>query len=424
MHQQKQRTLFFSYIICTLAALFYLYEFALQVLPSVITNQLMRDLQLDAASLGIVSAFYYYAYTPMQLPAGLLYDRFGPRKVLTIAITLCAIGALFFSLTHDMTMAAAGRFFMGIGSAFSFSGALLLISRWFPKNYFPVLSGMVQFMSAIGAISGQVLLANIAVQLGWRNSVHVLALIGIALAILVAIIVRDYPRTSINGVEPIKKVGFNNVSKVFKSKQTWLIALYSFSVWAPIATFAALWGIPFLVAADAIATHNAACYVAFVWLGVGIGSPLLGWWSEKIKSRCLPLTVVAIAGIIAMVTIIYFPYLNKILVSLGMFLLGVAGSGQSLTFSLINDETDPSYTGTAIGFNNMAIVAGGAVFQPLVGILLHNQWHGAMAHGVPLYSVVEYRSALWVLPLCYLIAAIVSSKFLRESKRFAKNSIF
>ncbi len=419
MFSAKKPSLTGSYIICGLAAFFYLYEFSLQVLPSVITTELMRDLRMDAAGLGIMSACYYYAYTPMQLPAGMLYDRFGPRLVMTIAILLCAIGALFFSLTDSVGWAAAGRFFMGIGSAFSFSGALLLISRWFPKNYFPLLSGLVQFMSAVGAIAGQMLLSVIALQLGWRMSVHGLALIGFVLAIVIWLGVRNWPAQVINTeASSNNKATTGAVTRLLQNKQAWLIALYAFAVWAPIAAFAALWGIPFLVAVNGIATHNAAFYIAFIWLGVGIGSPLLGWWSEKIKRRCLPLTTVAILGVIALASIIYLPHLPKLILSMDMFLLGVAGAGQSLTFSLINDDIDPTVTGTAIGFNNMAIVAGGAIFQPLIGILLHHQWHGALLNNTPLYTAAEYRWALWALPLCYLLAALVSAVFLREPKRF------
>ncbi len=119
--------------------MFYMYEFILQVSTAVMTNELMSDLHLNAAELGAMTAFYYYAYTPMQLPAGLLYDRFGPRLLLTLAVSVCALGAFLFAATSNVWMASTGRFLMGIGSAFSFIGALLLVSRWFPPHYFALL---------------------------------------------------------------------------------------------------------------------------------------------------------------------------------------------------------------------------------------------------------------------------------------------
>src|SRR5665811_13181 len=139
----------------------------------------------DAVGLGTISAFYYYSYTPMQLPAGLLYDRFGPRRLITLAVLICAIGALLFGTTPSVFMASAGRFFMGIGSSFSFIGALLLVSRWFPPHYFALLTGLVQLMSSAGAIAGQVPLVTAINHWGWRSTIISLAIVGCLLALLV-----------------------------------------------------------------------------------------------------------------------------------------------------------------------------------------------------------------------------------------------
>ena len=142
---------FWATIICVLAATFYLYEFILQVSPQVITDQLMRDFGIHSAGLGFLAACYFYAYMPMQFPAGLLYDRFGPRILLTIMVAVCAVGALLFSRGDHLTIVAFGRALMGFGSAFAFIGTLVLVSRWFPASFFPVITGIVQSMSSVGS---------------------------------------------------------------------------------------------------------------------------------------------------------------------------------------------------------------------------------------------------------------------------------
>lgn len=403
-------------VICLLSAMFYLYEFVLQVSPSVMTTELMRDLGLNAASLGAMAAFYYYAYTPMQLPAGLLYDRFGPRILITAAILICASGAFFFGLTNSVALASIGRFFMGIGSAFSFIGALLLVSRWFPPHYFALLAGFVQFMSSIGAICGQVPLAASVAKWGWRHNIMTIAAIGVILAVLVWLVVRDYPSSAAKAKHTASNLNeLSRLRKVCGTRQTWLVALYSFAVWAPIAAFAALWGVPFLVAAYGVSTEVAAQLSSLIWLGIGIGSPLIGWWSERLGRRCLPLTVSAIIGVCALLGILYIPHLSMFSLYTLMFFFGLAAAGQSLAFALVKDNNDADVTGTAIGFNNMAVVAGGAIFQPLIGIILHAYWNGAMQNGAPVYSGSDYQIALAVLPVCYLAAAIISAKFLRET---------
>src|SRR3990167_3377616 len=128
-----------AYVVFLLSASFYLYEYILQVAPSVMADSMMETFHVSAAGFGIVSAFYFYAYAPMQLPAGVLFDRYGPRKLMTFALLLCSLGAFFFASTDSLFTAALGRFLIGVGSAFSFIGVLVLISRWFPPNQFALL---------------------------------------------------------------------------------------------------------------------------------------------------------------------------------------------------------------------------------------------------------------------------------------------
>lgn len=413
---QKRTSFVLATFVCGLAALFYLYEFVLQVSPSVMTNQLMASFNIKAGALGAISAFYYYAYTPMQLPAGILYDRFGPRKVMACAILVCAMGALFFSMTHDVFFASLGRFFMGAGSAFSFIGVLLLISRWFPPQYFALLAGVAQFMSSIGAITGQVPLAHAIENYGWQQSMFVISLIGFGLALLVWLAVRDRPPHSRYTLLPKpKRQSIKGLKTVVKKSQTWFTGIYAFCSWAPMVIFAALWGVPYLARLYNVNTTIASSAVAMVWLGVGIGSPILGWYSDFIASRCKPLFMVQMIGFFASIVVLYVPGVPFALMYVFLFVMGFAASGQALSFGLVKDNNRPTIVGTAIGFNNMSVVAGGAILQPLAGYLIQYFWHGDYLNGIANYTANEYREAMFLIPLCYLIAIFVVRRFIRET---------
>jgi MFS family permease len=405
-------------IICILASSFYMYEFILQVSPAVMTQELTRDLSLNAASLGTMAAFYYYAYTPMQLPAGFLFDRFGPRRLITIAILICALGALLFGITSTVAVASAGRFFMGIGSAFSFIGTLVLISRWFPPRYFAFLTGLVELMSCAGAIVGETPLTIAVAHWGWRHTILILSVVGIILGLLIWAIVRDSPDVVTKGLKfqsIAKKTILQSLKQVCRNNQTWFTALYSFMVWAPITAFAALWGVPFLVCAYGLSTKMASTACTMIWLAIGLGSPLLGWWSDKVGLRCMPLKFAACLGVIGLVPVIYIPHLPLFWLYFCLFLFGLAASGQSLAFGVVKDNNHANVAGTAIGINNMATVAGGALFQPIIGLLLHFYWNGISYQGTPFYNAIDYRRAFIVLPLCYLIAFLIGKFLLRET---------
>ena len=182
------------YFVFLLATAFYLYEFILQVSPSVMAAPMMKTFGVSASGFGFISAFYFYAYAPMQVPAGLLFDRYGPRKLMTCAIILCALGSVFFAATTNIMAAAAGRFLMGFGSAFSFIGALVLLSRWFEPTKFALFAGIAQFMSSLGAMFGERPLAILINAYGWRTASFILGGIGFILALLFWIFIRDYPK--------------------------------------------------------------------------------------------------------------------------------------------------------------------------------------------------------------------------------------
>lgn len=404
-----------STIVCSAACLFFLYEFVLQVSPSVMAFDLMRDFKVEAAGLGIISGSYFLAYTFMQIPAGLFYDRFGPRTLLTIASLICALGAFAFSMTDSVVTAAGGRFFIGIGSAFAFIGCLVLVSRWFPAKYFALLAGIVQLMSSVGALIGATPLAALVTKYGWRSTVTWSGFAGLIIAFIVWLIVRDSPHCVRKYAHHFKKGEFQRLKVISKNSQSWLIALYAFTSWAPIIVFAALWGGPFLVAHYGISTTKASSALSMIWISIGLGSPLVGWWSDRIARRCIPLLVCSTIGLISISLVLYIPNMPFEFMFPLLFAFGFAASAQTLSFALVKDINKPATVGTAIGFNNMAVVAGGFLFQPLVGFILNWSWDGVMRHGIPAYKFADYQVALSILPGCFLVGVIVSAFFLRES---------
>jgi sugar phosphate permease len=400
-------------LVCGLASLFYLYEFTLQVSPAIITHELMRDFGVKAAGLGIISAFYYYSYSAMQFPAGILYDRFGPRLVMTMAIIMCALGAIFFSMATSASLASLGRFLMGIGSAFSFIGALTLISRWFPPKHFAWIAGITQTMSCVGAMIAEAPLAAFVGRFGWRPSIMTIGIIGLVLALLVWLFVRNYPskqKSSINNTDN----GLHGGKEVLSSTQTWFIAIYSFASWSPVLVFAGLWGVNYLASLYHISTIKAALPMMMVWLGIAVTCPLIGWWSDFMGRRNILLILVQAVGLIAIIFILYVPVPFSAMYLL-LFMMGVAASGQSLAFGVVKDINKPRFIGTAIGFNNMAVVVGGAILQPLAGLFLQHHWTGTMSEGVPTYTAAAYQGSMGFLPILYVIGIILAFKFIRET---------
>lgn len=403
-------------VIYALSAAFLCYEMALQVSPSVMTNQLMRDLSVDAAGLGIISGFYFYSYTLMQIPVGLLFDRFSTRWLTTTAILVCAAGAIFFGMADSVVFASLGRLFMGFGSAFAFIGVLVVATRWFSLKYFAFLVGIAQFLAAMGALGGEAPLSSVVNAFGWRSTITWLAFVGGILALFILFIVRNKSEGAHHSTAKSKEFGvLRSLRTVLGNRQTWWLGLYAFASWAPNAAFASLWGVPFLMARYGVDNILASEAMAMVWLGLGLASPFLGWYSDQLGRRRGLLIFCSIIGLIASATLIYVPDVPFALSFVLLFIFGVATGGQIISFAVVRDINRPEVTAAAIGFNNMAVVAGGALFQPLVGYLLRSHWTGEMANNAPVYSVDNYHVALLVVPLCFFMSYVSGQFLIRET---------
>lgn len=399
-------------LIFTLIAGFLAYEMAIQVSPAIITKQLMAELHLDALGLGIMAGCYYYTYTFMQVPAGLLLDRYPIAKIMILPILACSIGVILFGLGNTVIHASFARMLMGAGSAFAFIAVLVVAADIFPARHFALLAGLTQLLAALGAMVGGWPLVPLFAQAGWRTGMICLGVVGIVLAIMIKLWVK-YPKpTRIQYRESIKLT--DSLKTILSNPQTWYLAVYACLLWAPMAAFASLWGIPYLQTAYSLSDSSAAGLNSLLWIGIALGSPLLGWWSDNIRKRKLPLACASAVGLNCMAAMIYFEHLPLWLLGILLFLIGMACSGQALSFALVKENNLPKNNAAAIGFNNMAVVIAGAIFQPVVGKLI--QLHASVQIGQIIhYSSFDYRFGLSVLPLCFGFALFFSLFLIRET---------
>ena len=395
-----------------LATLFLLYEMAIQSSPSIMAVPIMQELHLNAAIFGTAMGVYFYSYTLMQIPAGLLFDRVSIRLLLMLAIGLCILGNLLFATTHEALWLGIARIIIGMGSAFSFIAVLVIADHWFPSRRFALLVGIAQLVAAIGAMSGELPLSFLLNHAGWRHACTILAGIGVLLALGVFIVIRDQ-RSKIPATEQARVS--TSLLTIMRNPQTLWVGFYAFTSWAPIALFAELWGVPYLMDRFHVTNVIASTCTAMIWLALALASPYLGWYSNRIGKRCSLLQWNSIIGLVCSTLILFITPQSLIINAILLLGIGIAGAGQILTFAVVKDINDPQHLATAIGFNNMAVVVGGAIFQPLVGLLL--QWH-ATHHSsaiTSVYSLEDYTFALTAIPFCYIGGWLVSRYKIQET---------
>lgn len=409
----SQRGGIMPWIMWTLGALFYCYEFAIQVSPSVMTNEIMKAFSVNASQLGILSGFYLYAYTLMQIPVGILLDKFGPRRLLTFATICCAIGSLLFGYAPVFSVAAIGRFLIGIGSSFAAVSCMHLAATWLPLRLFALMTGLMVTIGMLGAVFGEAPLSMLNNYLGWRQTLIMFGYIGLALSLVIWLIIRD--RVFPHKHRTLKHDGFlAGIKHVLKNKQIWVTSIYGGLMYLPTPAFAGLWGVPFLVTFYKLPRTTAAFFISFIFIGWIFGSPLFGIISDRIGRRKPPMLIGTIGALTSILLILYLPNLPLTVMGLLLFTFGFFSSGFLPAFSIAREINPPETNATALGFVNTLNSLGAALAQPFIGLLLDLHWQGQMTDGVRQYSVANYHFALLTIPIGIAISLLILP-FIRET---------
>ncbi len=401
-----------AWLIVVCGALFYCYQFIIRVSPNVIHDDLVQSFKIDEAMFGFIIGLYYWGYSGMQLPLGIAMDRLGPRRIITGAVLLCALACFIFSQTQNIIIASSARIMMGVGAASGFMGALKLGSLWLPPRRMGIVSAITMAFGTLGASLGGTPLRLLTIEVGWKNTYKIFAIIGFLLAVLIYLIVRDKPRGSKYNEEKIKKINpiniFEGLKQVIKLPQAWLIALFGALMYMPITVLGIAWGIPLLKSIYNISDLKAAPIAASMFIGAALGSPTFALLSDYYKSRKFPMFFGGLCCLIIWIIIIRVPNIPIYVMYSLFFAGGFFYTAKILTFAANCEIQSTSNSAVTVGFTNMIVMLTGAISHPIVGALLEFKTKNNIA------SADDYRFALTIVPICLFIG-IITLFFIKET---------
>lgn len=403
-----KKQLLLGSLICALGAFFYCYEFVLRIIPGALQTELSKAFgDISATTFGELSALYYFAYSPLQLPVGMLMDRLGPRRLLTFACFCCAVGSWMFTVTSSMFIAGSGRFLVGFGSAFAFVGVLTLVMQWLPRRYFSLAAGLITTLGMLGLVYGEVKITHLAMALGWYHVLLSAAVVGAVLTVVIFFIVRDAPAH----YSPHRYTWsefFSDVWQVLSSPQIWLIGLIGACLYTSLSVFGELWGKGYLEQAHHLTKMEAAETISAMFLGWAVGAPIAGYLSDKSGRRLLPLVIGALIALICISIVLYYPNLSYGWLNVLLFLYGVFSATEIIVFIMGKENSGVKLSGTVFAAVNMIVTLGGVIFQPLVGKLLDSFGDSHVINGEHIYSVASYQLALSILPISLFLVLILA----------------
>ena len=405
------------WMVFAVISLIYIFVYFHRVSISVIVPDLLKAFHTHATALGLMSSMYFYVYAFEQPLVGYLTDRLGPMRVIGIWSLSAALGCFMFGAAPNIFWASAARALIGFGVGGVYVPAIKAFSQWFRKKEFSFMIGLLMSVGNFGAVIATTPLAWSVDVWGWRITFYVIGGITLIMAVVALVFTHDKkepsgpgpesPATSSITAAPPEKT----VIEVLVSGRLWLIVTIFLGIYGTALTLQGLWATPYLMSALHIPRIYASKLNMLIPIGYIIGSPLLGWLSERLLWPRIT-TLQAIIGIytLAWVGITFFyAWLGAIGLSVMLLGIGLMGGGFiSVFWGVIREITPDKTLGMVSGLINPAPFIGVAVFQVVTGAILNRT-----ERINDLYPMSGFTSAFSV---CVIIIAVCLglSFFLRD----------
>jgi MFS family permease len=304
------------------------------------------------------------------------------------------------------------RLITGIANGFAFLAALHVVYYWFPKKNASVSGLMIAFGMSGGGFAS-ILFSHLFVHIGLKSGLGINVGIGTAILLIAFLFLHDHKDTNkqITSFPSFAK----NIRFVAYIPQNWFCGIYTGMLNLSIYILAALWGNLYLIERYSLKNTVAASIVAMIFLGIIIGSPLWGWFSDRIHSRKKPMLFGGILSLIMILRILFADDPSTISLIILFFSLGIATSSQVISYSTIAESNNKKLISTATSFAALIINFIGAVGQFLFGWLLSVFWNGQMKNNLPIYSGNNLKLALLSLIVAFWLACIMVF-FIQEPK--------
>ena len=419
-YRRFQRVRWTIYLILVLS---YMMVYFHRMAPGVLASDLMQAFSTSGAALGSLAAMYYYVYTAMQIPAGVLADNLGPRASVTAGSLVAGAGSILFGLAPEFNTAALGRLLVGLGVSVVFVGLMKANTLWFSERRYGLVSGLTLLLGNLGSILAAGPLALLLLWLSWRNVFIFAGGLSLLLAVITWLWVRNRP----------EEAGFSALSDTPGKSQPvarehWLLGLQAvmgnpavwpgfwvnFGITGTLFAFAGLWGVPLLQDLFALSRSEASLYTTAALAGFAVGCLAMGALSDALRRRK---PVILLAGLLsaacwlAMIGLDWRPGWSGLLL---YAVLGLSAGGFVVSYGAAKEVVLPHRAGMAIAVVNTGLFLGAALMQPLFGWAMDLAWDGTLIDGVRQYGRESYHNGLW-LSFGFTLIALLGGWRLRET---------
>ncbi len=421
LHRRMRHLRWTSY---TLVVLGYMLAYFHRMAPAAIATDLQQSFEASGAALGALAAAYFYTYTVMQIPVGVMADTLGVRKIVALGMALAGFGSLVFGMADTLAVATLGRVMVGMGVSSIFISLMKLNSVWFHDRHYGTVGGMSLMLGNMGSVLAASPLVWAVTQTSWRNVFDIVGIFSLLLAVLVWIFVRSHPGEAglptmreLEGKEAhAKHQGhwYGGLRQVMKNGASWPGFWPNLGVGGSLFAFAGLWGVPYLRDVFGMERGIAANHTMLLLFSFAVGALLIGMLSDRLGKR-VPVIVGGIAVyVLCWIPIIFAWHLPGSLSYILFALMGLGASGFTLTWASVKEVNSPALSGMATSVVNTGTFLGAAILQPLTGWVMDQGWDGKLQAGARVYSEQNYQLGLGIM-FAFAIVGLIGALFIRET---------
>ncbi len=344
--------------------------------PGLITDQLMKDFQVTASTIGLLASIQFFVYTSLQIPMGALADRFGPNTFLIFGAALTGVGTILYSFgTHEWVLFFS-RILTGIGDATIWVNMMLILAGWFHQKEFTRLVGFAGMTGSLGFLVATVPFSAWITLLGWRAAFFSLGLLLCLCGLLLYFVLVKNTKRLFADVPLVSEVVQREktvtiLKRIVSTRQAWALFLCHFGVVGGYVGFISSWAVPYGMNLYDMTRFEASQLIMIGLVGALIGAPLISWIAGTLETIKKPYLVVQMIVLLGWLSLLLFKgQPSLILLIIIFFIIGFGYGASALTFAGVRQSFPLKESGIVSGFANTGGFLSAVLLPVIFGLVL------------------------------------------------------
>ncbi|WP_191269247.1 MFS transporter [Neobacillus kokaensis] len=384
--------------------------------PGLISDQLMKDFNMTASMIGLLTSIQFLAYAGLQIPIGILSDRFGPNYFLIFGTLLNGVGTFIYSIAPNEYILLVARLLVGMGDAAIWVNLVLILSIWFKVNEFVGLLGLAGMTGSFGFLLATVPFSKWISDFGWRppflTTGVILCFIGILLYFILVKIPQRHAENELKAKVKAVKRRENTVvllRRIFSNRQAWATFCCHFGAVGTYVGFIGSWAVPYGMHVFGMSRSGASQLIMVGLIGAIIGAPAGSWISGRLHSIKRPYIAFHVMICLSWTAFLLFsgkpPYF---LLNILFFLIGFGNGASALTFAVVRQSFPMKEVGVVSGFANTGGFISAVLLPSIFGKVLDHY------HAAP--SSVGYHYG-FIIPVIFTLVGFMGGLLIKEQRQ-------